>query len=322
MNAKKELLKVNNKALQGLHHLIGYDFQQPHTIIKHEGKFTYKSIINQIENPKDQEISLLIRTIPNKNNFSSIYDTLHIITIDQTGKIQTEYKHGYKYNIEYFYAKVCVEDIRKQENIESFIIYQEKRYIKVPKEKAFDPYARYICITKSDTVTYDETKRWVNKITVKTLNGTGECIEIHKDGHKETYSRIFYNNGFFPQTKDEIIDKSGYILPQRRAELKRKAQALKAKHEKDKYLCTNNDEKIKELQSIVNEKRSQYAEMIKNETDPEKLYKIAQSFYYKFTRAAEAVQRFTENTNKQNYNSVEESSKAYTSAKNKLQEAI
>ena len=48
MNTTKELLQVNRKALQGLHNIIGFDFQEPHTITKHEGRFTYNSIIKTI----------------------------------------------------------------------------------------------------------------------------------------------------------------------------------------------------------------------------------------------------------------------------------
>lgn len=46
---KKDLLKENRHALQFLHAVEGFDFQQPHTITKGAGRFTASSVDKEIK---------------------------------------------------------------------------------------------------------------------------------------------------------------------------------------------------------------------------------------------------------------------------------
>ncbi len=61
MTAKQRLLNDNTKALQFLHTASGFDFQEPHEIIYHEGNYTINAMCKQIENANNKIIVLLVQ---------------------------------------------------------------------------------------------------------------------------------------------------------------------------------------------------------------------------------------------------------------------
>ena len=315
--AKKELLSINPHALQGLHNMIGYDFQQPHTIAHIKGRFTVNSALKTVGGADGGKvITILTREL------GSWLDRLNIVQVDSAGKIEIEIKKGwYNFNLDKLSCKKWFYEIRKSEKADTYIISQEKKHTSTPQEKPFDAFARYDYITGKDRECSDGNgKTWIDRITVKCRDGSGETYEVTKRGEKYSFSGVVYRSQeeTLPQSHLEIIDKSGYILPKRRGNLKLKAAALRRERAKAAYQATDNAEKVAELRSMVEQKKCELSEAIMNATNSEELRKAAHELYFKFMWAMSEYERFADKTARRDYVSIHAAESAYNHIKEEL----
>lgn len=314
--AKKALLTINPHALQGLHSIIGYDFQHPHIIAHIEGRFTVNGALKSVGGADRENVVTLLAM----DHSRSYLDRLNLITVDSLGRIDIGNKGGYRFNLDNVCTKGTFEDIRKSDRAECFIICQSAEHVKRPQEKPFDTSARYEYVEGKDRKTGDGNgKSWISNITVRSLDGSNHEIELTKDGHKETYSRIIYRrpDEARPQTHLEIIDKSGYLLPERRADLQRRADQLRRDRAKAAYQATDNAEKVEELRSMVEQKKREFSEAIMNAASSEELRNAAHELYFKFMWTMSEFERFADKTARRDYVSIEAAENAYTSIKSK-----
>jgi len=120
--AKKELLQVNKKALKYVAEIHGYDFQRPYSVVGILGKFTAKSIEKIIGSNN----ALLLMSDDNN---------LREVKLNY-GKFQAkDIKGSYEYNIYSFYTQGDFESKRKSGEKATYIIQQDKQYIREIKEK-------------------------------------------------------------------------------------------------------------------------------------------------------------------------------------------
>jgi hypothetical protein len=121
--AKKELLQVNKKALKYISEVFGYDFQKPHKIIGILGKFT----ANSIEKITGDSNALLLITDD---------DDMNIVKLNN-GKFEANgLKNNYTYHIDTFYGQGDFEAKRKSGKTATYIIQQDKQYLRKIKEKS------------------------------------------------------------------------------------------------------------------------------------------------------------------------------------------
>lgn len=317
--AKKELLSINPHALQGLHYLFGYNFQAPHIIAHIQGRYTVNSALKTVEGADSDKVVTILTSEP------LFYNRLHIVQVDSTGKIEIEFKKGYyNFNLDTLYSKKTFDEIRKNERSETYVIAQEKKYTSEPKEKPFDISARYEYIEGKDRKTGDGNgKSWISSITVRALDGSNKKIELTKDGHKETYSRVIYRrpDESRPQTHLEIIDKSGYLLPERRADLIRRADLLRKERAKAAYQATDNAEKVEELRAMIEQKKREFSEAIMNAKNSEELRNTAHELYFKFMWTMSEYERFADKTALRDYVSIHAAESAYNHIKEELGKA-
>lgn len=130
MDEIKNLLAENRKALQGLHAIANMDFQQPFTIIERTGKFTYNSIMKELEKPDIDETNIFILYKSDKTwNYGKCY-----IARLTNGKFESdrgtiegyETASGWRW-FDTMIGKSAFEECRKSENGHYFIIAQEKQ---------------------------------------------------------------------------------------------------------------------------------------------------------------------------------------------------
>lgn len=316
--AKKALLTINPHALQGLHSMIGYDFQQPHTIARIEGRFTVNSALKAIGGANRENVVALLAM----DHGRSYLDRLNLVTVDSAGRIDIDHKGGYKFGLDNVCTKGTFEGIRKSDSAECFIICQRSEYVKKPQEKPFDTSARYEYTPGKDSKCGDgHGMNWIDRITVRALDGSNAAHEVTKDGHKYHFSTVVYRrpNESRPQSHLEIIDKSGYLLPERRADLQRRADQLRRDRAKAAYQATNNAAKVEELRAMIEAKKAEFAAAIASATDSEALRTAAHELYFKFMWTMSEFERFADKTARRDYVSIEASENAYTAIKSKLE---
>ena len=318
--AMKELLSINPHALQGLHYLFGYDFQAPHTIAHIKGRYTVNSVLKAVGGADREKVVTLLTCEPR------LWNRLNIVQVNSTGKIEIDIEKGwYNFNLDKLSFKQWFDEIRKSEKADTYIIAQEKKHTSKPQEKPFDTSARYEYIEGKDRKTGDGNgKIWISNITVRALDGSNKKIELTKDGHKETYSRIIYRrpDEARPQTHLEIIDKSGYLLPERRADLLRRADMLRKERAKAAYQATDNAEKVEELRTMVEQKKREFSQAIMNAANSEELRNAAHELYFKFMWIMSEYERFADKTARRDYVSIHAAESAYNHIKEELGKVV
>lgn len=315
--AKKALLTINPHALQGLHSLIGYDFQQPHTIAHIEGRFTVNGALKAIGGANRENVVALLAM----DHGTSYFDRLNLVTVDSLGRIDIDTKGGYRFNLDKVCTKGTFEDIRKSDRAECFIICQRSEYVQKPQGKPFDTSARYEYIPGQDQKCGDgRGSSWIDRITVRALDGSNARHEVTKSGHKYTFSTVVYRrpNEARPQSYLEIIDKSGYILPERRADLLHRADLLRKERARAAYQATDNAEKVEELRAMIEAKKTEFAAAIASATDSEALRTAAHELYFKFMWTMSEFERFADKTARRDYVSIDAAESAYNHIKEEL----
>ena len=138
----KNLLSLNNKALQFAHDVDGFDFEKPFFIAESADRFTVNTVkkaVAEAMNPAKCKIVLFV--VPGVHCYKSgLY-----YAILSSGKFDGTRREGVKYwnyrtttgefDIDHCYGVGDFEELRKKQTENIFIIAQDKCYIKEPETK-------------------------------------------------------------------------------------------------------------------------------------------------------------------------------------------
>lgn len=241
---KKEILEFNRHALQFLHRAAGFDFEKPHTIHRINGRFTFNQVRKLI--PDGCTAALLIR-LHDKDLRWANTDRFYYVTLTDTGFDAD--RHDFvdywdfrdtQHPIDWVIGKGNFEEKRKKAALYTYVFTQNKEYMMLPARE----------MPRLDGVRYDFRIHYND-------------LYIKRRGHNE--KEIVYNRndfGYYRKTLPvwECIDKSGYLINRRRADLIRRAAALKAEREKAAADASNY---LPELEEIVKEFEAARAELAK-----------------------------------------------------------
>lgn len=232
-NNIKKLLNINSKALQGLHTFAGYDFTKNYTCIYSKDNFTARTIAKLTGG---EDATLLIKP-------ASDWQKLHLVKFNAKSltfkPLRVDSFSYWNYDLDYFFTKGDFETNRKGAAEYYFIVFQDSELKQPPKiQKSIDLTQRFKNINKSyrntcyDTCIYNGVS-YITTIYLQQLGGNSKIFEYNKHG------RIIYSSVCKSNDINYYIDKSGYIVNIRREELQRRAQALRAKREKEKAQATD-----------------------------------------------------------------------------------
>ena len=250
--AVKILLSINPKLFQAIHYIKGFDFTKPFDIVSGDGKFTLNSIKKECENAgvatADTEIILFMELAG--NSYLS-QKKLYIVNIYRHKFVQFEGRDiPYNYNLDNFYSIGRFEDERKNNTKRWFVVIQKTEYLTEIKE-----------IKKKKKIDFSERMMPIGKYTMwRSQYGTEHGFS---SGEFKQGNQTYYINSNC--SIDNPVDKSGYWLLEKQAELQCKAKALKAERSAAKaaiYDSTAQTEKIKEH---IDELRKMLSNMILND---------------------------------------------------------
>lgn len=251
----KELKQDNKNALRYLHNGFGLDFQQPFTVVKHDGKFTAKSIINCLSkeidhfSAEDYEIVLLIRHY----DYNGKLERQHAAVFDGE-KFYIDVPRGYNDDIDTFYDKGDLEHTRKNKTAYLFVIAQKKEYL-IDKPSTYpDLTVRYRYIPTSYEKAGDGNGNiYYSRVHIKEMHKNIDPFEW--DIRYRRYKSL-----------SEIIDKSGYLTAEYRNKLMNRVRAYKSHKRKNEFLATDYSETVKELDGIFDGLKTEIAITVKNIT--------------------------------------------------------
>ena len=314
-----DILSINRQALRGLHQYAGFDFEKPFGIERIDGKFTVNAILKKINNPHNCKIVLLIKDLHwNDNN------RLCTVLIHSNGTVTTDLSkppRWYDYSFETFYRKGDFEITRKKDNSLAFLVWQNKELLNPPKPEKRNMLARFDL--KETTLYKDQSnKSYIGHITIKE-HGTNR--NVHDFEYRDSCLSYYGFSGEHFISKYvsacDIIDKSGYLLIDRRNEWKRKAAALRAERNKTAYKATDNTSKIEELKNLIEKRKNEILQALITAESYKEYREISESlswYHDGLADIAESFERFRKKTINKEFASIEESNNAYNSIKNRL----
>ena len=272
----QKLTAGNKYTPRALHDCFGIDYNKPFFAACISGPAT----VNKIEKiitaagmaPRNAENIVLIQDHTNRARRNDWY----CVTLDGRGGFDIEHRDNYWRNgstrrgagFDWYYRKSDFNEDRKRNTAEIIIISQAAEHLHKPAEKTLAPGERY----KVDNIIngYNPTgnKHYVSRVTLKRTNDHGTRAEIGNTG------RIIYRGQWEPETIGDVIDKSGYLVYDRRREWKRRARALRAEREKAAANAADYSKELAELDRLFRARRDSISAALAAATDSTDIKRI------------------------------------------------
>lgn len=273
----KKLLTIDKNAGRALHEVFFIDFNKPFNAYEIAGKFTINQILKAIEkdgyNVYNSTIIALTTNVKYRENriFAATISGLNAIDIDYKF-----YKSDIPSKLDNYGTKGSFNDYRKESGITTFVVCQEEKNLAHMSGHNPDLTQRFDYIASS--ITYKNTECrdfYISEVHLVRRDDNGSSYFL--GGWRNRY--YFGNGSRCYKEVSEIIDKSGYLLTDKRENLKRKAEALRKDRAKKAYQETNNAERIQELKKAVFDKKDYFAKALQAATTAEEVAAITDKLW-------------------------------------------
>lgn len=296
-----ELLKDSPKAMQFLHDFRGFDFCKPFEIVKACGAFTLNSIKKAINKSNFDGLNIIILLKRTQLHFDGVYAAY----IAEDGRIRSYTNrdllnfNAYGRRIETAFSIGNFEEIRKKETEYIYIIYQSEEYRTPTRPQPYETHRidtarRYKLIETRPTYYAGKTGARITSITIKDTTTNAAAVR---------YSFPFIPQ-YAPTTAQEIIDKSGYIIIDRRNSLKERAATLRAERAKAEYLRQDFSEENKRTREELTKTTRKAGELLSIATAEADFIRI-KNCVDSLRWAAYYLEKHEEKTAKKEFASVE-----------------
>lgn len=244
-NALERLLTNNKNVLRALHTGFGFDFEADMMVVHLGEPFTANKIAKILradgyDTTREYVTAVLVKDPRRENVYR--YARLHLGSFDVT-RIKGLY---FDTGLDNWITKGDLEAARKK-TTDAFVICQRAELVKLPPTEKYTPGAwdRFKMVDHS-RIGDGRGNTWeYYRADLKKLFGTGDYIE---------YKLRAYTND-----AGDFIDKSGYLVEEHRAELKRRAAALRAGREHAEYLASDYSVYIKKLLDAAQDLKNEAA---------------------------------------------------------------
>lgn len=317
---KKELLSVHPHALRGLHNIFGFDFQQPHAVLYLKGNYTVKKIEKAAAASGYGEESAIV--LLTRSNGRRAWNRDFSVVEIKNGKAETDFsdavRASFNYQLipfDYFYCKGSFEEVRKDAGAETYVFLQKREFLKKPEKKPVDFSQRFHLAQVRYSWTSNGNKKYVSSL---------ELYETTTDGKRKVEygerSRYYAALSDRPEDAGEWIDKSGYLLRDRRENLKRRAAALRAERAKAAFMAADNSAKVEELRGMIEARKNELVQQLQQATTAEAVREVEKALctWRGLGGIMSDFERFERNSAAKKYASIEEAERVYNGIKNAL----
>ena len=264
-DAARELLKVNRGTLQDVHNVFRIDYRKPHAIIKMVMPTTRRAIRNAARDAgyPNADAVILFRKSSAHNRGWSGNNKFIIFTLSpaeyldnpQYGEFYNKMRHN---SLDDAYGKNQFDELRKS------AFYQG--------ETAFC--SCYVILQDDADRTPEKAPDLVNSFTRYTVTGnktrygetTGWTVASLDRSERATVSICYWYMGGKRHSEEleDVFDKSGYYVRDRRENLKKRAAALRAEREENAYKAQDVTADVAEILTAAGDLKRAYAEAIIN----------------------------------------------------------
>lgn len=304
---KKEILKEAGKnTLKFLHDGVGFDYEKPIIMSKIDGNFTLKKVWSIIPHINyDYKLVVLIRNTHtfNKNRF-------HAIIAKSEESFEIEIKTTYydwQTRPDTFFRKSDFNNLRKKNDTETYIIAQKKEYLLQPVKyvytvRTLKDNVRYSIHNKSYTYYAENKGKYLSYMELVETGKQGKSIQFDCPVIRQGDKNII--------TVSSLLDASGYYVFNRRQELKRRANALRAEREKAAYMVTDETERINQAKSYAADAKRHIIETLEKAETYDTVYSVHRNVY-ELAWLYRDIEQFAEYAGNKKYNSKEHADKNF-----------
>jgi len=248
--------------LKAIHDATGFDFCAPFKVAKLYGAITPKKALEAVGASGNDFVFVLVldatRYTWKKDKLLFAELPIYGSFEPTTEKYKFYCRHSEKgHTIDKTFTKGDFEETRKNA-LYSYIFAQNRGDLKKAGKKDEDANGsdRYILASEGYGVSDGRGNSWkYSKVTLQKTTDNGARFEYHVNRTND---------------KSDFIDKSGYLVEFKRADLARRADALRSERAKAAYTATDYTEQIKELESTIKALKAHLIEkLIKAETGEE-----------------------------------------------------
>ena len=313
----RKLLSMNKRFFRNLHEKHHFDFEGRIGFFRIDGKFTLNTV----------------KKLVTGNGFSS-YATCLVFTA-----LKTEVKKGLwafkpvKVNLNNttfdlanesccynYWCKSDFDDIRKRNDIVSFVIVQDwkdtksravERSVELNRKSreqiAEINAARWLSRFRVIRVCRNSEEGWISSVTAR--NEIGKEVELYCD--------YGWNRDRHITDLNEIVDGSGYVMEYHHANLARRLKKYREMKANRAYAQTDNSDKVVMINALVSARKTILDAQFKNVKTSEEVYDFI-SKLYDFRNVLEDVEYFSKHTAEKTYASIERSEQDYNRLLKKL----
>lgn len=313
----KTLLSTGKYGLNDLHDVLGFDFCAPFGAYMVKGRFTIKQV-EKLIGADGYNYGNSVIAICTRDKSKSWEKRFHLVTFTHSA-ISICARIPYRadgWGLDTFYRKSDFEAVRKSDSAETIIFAQLDKHIKKPCQRAFslDTSERYKLLDYDYVRDPRGNKKYISRLELQEIGTNGKKIGCDIIGCG------FCSGANYAENIDQIIDKSGYFVKLRRADLKGRAAALRAEREKARFAISDNTAKIEELQKLIDERKQEIILNLTLATTAGEFKAVGDSIglYNEFADIVSAFERLKEKDTSKSYGSISEFEQAYTKIRNAL----
>ena len=316
---------VNRYTPRAVHDCFGIDYNKPFFAASIRGPFTVSKAEKAITaggiDPRNAENIILIR-----DPAHSYRNEWRVVTMDGRGGFDIEHRDNYyrrectrrRAGFDNYYRKADFNEDRKSGTAEAVIISQHAEHLHKPAEKTLDPAERYKVVNFNLCRYADRNETYISRITLQRTNDHGTRAEIGNT------SRVIYRGYWEPATVEDAIDKSGYLVYDRRREWKRRARALRAERAKTAANAVDYSGQLAELDRLFTERKKAIAAALEAAETPNQIKKIhtmIDDYKTGLYWAAYDLEAFRDAAENKKFTSPEKARAAYESIRAKMDPA-
>lgn len=272
----KNLQASHRNIFRALHQCFGFDFQSPFGLIRVDGSFTTNKLLKLASEDGCPEDALRLVLVEDGRRTWVPFD---VASLSRNGSIDIDLpamkrRYGVEDNgLDTFYAKKDFEKARKGFRAVAYVLWQDRRYLKPVTDKPMDKFARYTLENLSN-YSYGEAEAVLRRVN---------------DGKVEKYT-IFRSQ--WTDKPEDILDKSGYFLPDRRSSLKTRAFQLHTRRLLEAAAAIDCTDRITSLAERILARRDAIADQLRAATTPDELEAAGKAILGWDTGLREAVRLF------------------------------
>lgn len=251
-----ELLKINPATLRAVHNVFGIDWNKPAAVVRYADAPTRNSITKTGEEIQIPGSAVVLIHRNGKYTWDGDRRRFYCFTVS-AGSIdipEIEYGKNTGGALSKTWKKACFDEWRNDPNEKNtvYAIFQAKEN-RTPEKPITAP---------------NEYTRYKNTGETGFFNGGPKSYKLRSLDSGETVKatiHYYYKNGKQTHDKPEdILDRSGYYIRNRRENLKKRAAALKAERAKNSYSNQDTAADVAEIENAATETRLFIADALRN----------------------------------------------------------